>query len=126
MAHFVSQRRKCVRIRNKAAIPWNFSRSLLVYADVTRKEDALMEETSLQGPVLLVNGKLTLMIPLEDGGAEYVACSRGISEVEGQCLKIAIPEWLAGMLRIDEGDIVRVSNWDGKLRIEPNEAKVVQ
>jgi hypothetical protein len=85
-----------------------------------------MEETSLQGPVLKVNGKLTLMIPLEDGGANLVACSRGISEVEGPCLKIAIPEWLAGMLRIDEGDIVRVSNWDGKLQIQPYEAKVVQ
>jgi hypothetical protein len=91
-----------------------------------RKEDAHMEETSLQGPVLKVNGKLTLMIPLEDGGAEFVACSRGSSEVEGSCLKIAIPDWLAGMLRIDEGDIVSVSNWDGEMRIEPNEARVVQ
>ena len=36
-----------------------------------RKEDAQMEETSLQGPVLMVNGKLTLMIPLGDGGAEF-------------------------------------------------------
>ncbi|MBV9888480.1 MAG: hypothetical protein JO119_18205 [Acidobacteria bacterium] len=85
-----------------------------------------MGETSLQGPVLLVNGKLTLMIPLEDGGTEFVACSRGISEVEGPCLKITIPEWLAGMLRIDEGDIVCVSNWDGKLHIEPREARMVQ
>ena len=68
-----------------------------------------MEETSLQGPVLMVNGKLTLMIPLEDGGAELADCSRGISEVAG-----------------DEGDIVPVSNWDGKLRIEPNAPKVVQ
>ncbi len=85
-----------------------------------------MEETSLQGPVLKVNGKLTLMIPLEDGEANVAACPRGISEVEGGCLKIAIPEWLAGMLRIDEGDIVTVSNWDGKLGIEPNEANVVQ
>lgn len=85
-----------------------------------------MEDTSLQGPVLMVNGKLTLMIPLEDGGAEFVDCSRGVSEVEGPCLKIAIPEWLAGVLRIDEGDIVSVSNWDGKLHIQPNEARVVQ
>ena len=85
-----------------------------------------MEETSLQCPVLMVNGKLTLMIPLEDGEAEVAACSRGISEVEGTCLKIAIPDWLAGMLRIDEGDIVRVSNWDGEMRIEPSAAKVVQ
>jgi len=85
-----------------------------------------MEETSLQGPVLMVNGQLTLMIPLGDGGAGVADGSRGISEVAGPCLKIAIPEWLAGVLRIDEGDIVRVSNWDGKLRIEPNETKVVQ
>lgn len=85
-----------------------------------------MEEMSLQGPVLKVNGKLTLMIPLENGGAEVAARSRGISETEGPCVKIPIPEWLAGMLRIDEGDIVRVSNWDGKLRIEPKDAKVVQ
>jgi hypothetical protein len=90
------------------------------------KEDAQMEETSLQGPVLMVNGRLTLMIPLEDGGAEVAACSRGISEAAGPCLRIAIPEWLAGVLRIDEGDIVSVSNWDGKLRIEPNEGQVVQ
>jgi hypothetical protein len=94
--------------------------------EVKRKEDAHMEETSLQGPVLKVNGKLTLMIPLEDGEANVAACSRGISEVEGACLKIAIPEWLAGMLRIDEGDIVRVSNWDGEMYVEPNEARVVQ
>ena len=85
-----------------------------------------MEETSLQGPVLMVNGKLTLMIPLEDGEAEFAACSRGISEVEGSCLKITIPDWLAGVLRIDEGDIVSVSNWDGKLHIAPNEARLVQ
>jgi hypothetical protein len=90
------------------------------------KEDAQMEETSMQGPVLMVNGKLTLMIPLEDGGAEFAACSRGISEVEGSCLKIAIPEWLAGVLRIDEGDIVSVSNWDAKLHIEPKQPRVVQ
>jgi hypothetical protein len=104
---------------------WNFLGLLVVYR-AEAKGGRAMEEVSLQGPVLKLNGKLTLMIPLEDGGAEFVACSRGISEVEGPCLKITIPEWLAGMLRIDEGDIVCVSNWDGKLRIAPNEANVVQ
>jgi hypothetical protein len=29
-------------------------------------------------------------------------------------------------LRIEEGDIVCVSNWDGKLHIQPNEARLVQ
>jgi hypothetical protein len=46
--------------------------------------------------------------------------------VEGACLKIAIPDWLAGVLRIDEGDIVSVSNWDGKLNIAPKQAQLVQ
>ena len=41
-------------------------------------------------------------------------------------LETHVLDWLAGMLRIDEGDIVRVSNWDGKLRIDPNEATSVQ
>jgi len=92
-----------------------------------RKEDAPMNEwTELQGPVLKVNGQLMLLIPLEGGGAEFVDCACGASEVEGPCLKIVIPEWLAGMLRIDVGDIVCVSNWDGKLQIRPSEARLVQ
>ncbi len=95
-------------------------------ASLTRKEDTQMEEPmSLQGPVLKVNGQLMLLVPLEHGGSELVECSRGTSEVEGACLKIAIPEWLAGMLRIEEGDIVCVSNWDGKLQIQPREAQPV-
>jgi len=85
-----------------------------------------MEELmSLQGPVLKVHGQLMLLIPLEDGGSELIDGSRGISEVEGPCLKIVIPDWLAGMLRIEEGDVVCVSNWDGQLHIEPSAARPV-
>jgi hypothetical protein len=73
----------------------------------------------------MINGQLTLLVPVENGGAESMDCSRGISEVAGACLKIAIPDWLAGMLCIEEGDIVGVSNWDGKLRIEPRSALTV-
>jgi hypothetical protein len=79
----------------------------------------------LEGPVLKVNGQLTLLIPLEAGGADLIDCSRGISEVEGPCLKIVIPEWLAGLLRIEEGDLVCVSNSDGKLHIEPSAPRLV-
>lgn len=71
---------------------------------------------SLEGPVLKVNGELMLLIPLVDGGSELVECSRGISEIQGEFLKIVIPEWLAGMLRIEEGDLVSVQS-DGKLHI---------
>jgi hypothetical protein len=45
--------------------------------------------------------------------------SRDASEEEKPWLKIAIPDWLAGMLRIEEGDVVHVSNWDGELEIKP-------
>jgi hypothetical protein len=109
---------------------WRFAPGLVRLKELrrrTRKEDALMNEwTELQGPVLKVNGQLMLLVPLEDGGAEFVDCARGVSEVEGPHLKIAIPDWLAGMLRIDEGDIVCVSNWDGKLQIRPSETRLVQ
>jgi hypothetical protein len=74
---------------------------------------------SLQGPVEKIEGKLVLRIPLEAGGSELIECSRGISEVEKDYLKIAIPEWLAGMLRIDEGSLVSVDNRNGRCNINP-------
>jgi hypothetical protein len=70
----------------------------------------------LEGPVLKVNGELMLLIPLADVGAEVVERSRSISDTQGQFLRIAIPEWLAGVLDIEEGDLVRVES-DGMLRI---------
>jgi hypothetical protein len=75
--------------------------------------------TSLQGPVEKIEGKLVLRIPLEAGGRDLIECSRGISEVEKDYLKIAIPEWLAGMLRIDEGSLVSVDNRNAKCNIHP-------
>jgi hypothetical protein len=72
--------------------------------------------TALEGPVLKVNGELLLLIPLADAGTEAVERSRNISEVQGDFLKIVIPEWLAGMLDIEEGDLVRVES-DGELRV---------
>jgi hypothetical protein len=72
---------------------------------------------SLEGPVLKVNGELLLLIPLADTSSEAVERSRGISEVQGEFLKIVIPEWLAGMLEIEEGDLVRVDS-DGTLDVK--------
>jgi hypothetical protein len=83
------------------------------------------EELSLEGPVLRINGEWMLLIPLEAGGAELVECSRGVSEVQGEFLKIVIPEWLAGVLRIEEGDLVRVQESNGTLNIQPREARPV-
>jgi hypothetical protein len=82
-----------------------------------------MEETqelkviSLEGPVIKKNGQLMLLIPLSEGGEELKECSRGISEVAGDCLKIVLPEWLARMLPVEEGDLVSINNLNGKFNI---------
>jgi hypothetical protein len=77
------------------------------------------EVTSLQGPVEKVDDKLVLRIPLAAGGNELIECSRGISEITEEYLKITIPEWLAGMLRVDVGTVVSVDNKGGKFNIQP-------
>jgi hypothetical protein len=82
-----------------------------------KNEEELKEITSLEGPVVKKDGQLMLLIPLSQGGDELKECSRGISEVEGSCLKIVIPEWLAGVLRIEEGDLINVNNCNGKFNI---------
>ena len=85
----------------------------------------LENELYLEGPVLNIDGQLTLVIPLNVAGTDLIECPRGISEVNGDFLKIAIPQWLAGLLRIDEGDLVRVSNADGELHIVSPNPRVV-
>jgi hypothetical protein len=85
-----------------------------------------MEEVmSLEGPVLMVNGELVLFVPLCAGGAELAECSRGIAEVQGEFLRIIIPEWLAGLLRIEEGDLVCVHNGGGTFHIGPSNPRPV-
>jgi len=85
-----------------------------------------MEEvTSLEGPVLKVNGELVLFIPLNAGGGVLLECSRGVAKVQGEFLKISIPEWLAGLLRIEEGDLVCVHNGGGTFHIGPSNLRPV-
>ena len=80
---------------------------------------------SLEGPVLKINGELMLLISLDDGGSELVECSRGVSEVQGDYLKISIPEWIANMLHIGEGDQVCVHNTDGKFHIVASNSRLL-
>ena len=85
-----------------------------------------MEEVkSLEGPVLKVNGELVLFLPLSAGGDELIELSRGISEVEGEFIRINIPVWLAAVLRIEEGDLVTVHKAGGLFRIGPSEPRQV-
>jgi hypothetical protein len=73
---------------------------------------------SLEGLVMKVNEKLTLVIPLGHQGLESADYSRGVSEAPGEFLKIVIPEWLASMLEIEEGDSVRMRNTDGEFEFQ--------
>ena len=83
------------------------------------------EVMSLEGPVLKVKDELMVLIPLAYGGSQLVECSRGISEVQGEFLKIVIPEWLAGMLRIEEGDLICVHNTGGQFHINATSPRPV-
>jgi len=82
--------------------------------------------TSLQGPVEKIDGKLVLYVPPSAGGDQFIACSKGISEEEGQFLKVVIPEWLAGMLRVENGSLVNVDNKDGKFNIHPVDPRPIR
>jgi hypothetical protein len=72
---------------------------------------------SIEGPVELIDGQLTLLIPLSVGGAQLASLARGIGEVEGEHLKVVIQPWLAEQLRIGAGSLVFVDNKNGKFTI---------
>ena len=72
---------------------------------------------SLQGPVELLDGKFTLRIPLDAGGATLRAAARGISSIDGEFLSVIIPDWLAEKLGITDGSLVAVDNRHGKFNI---------
>lgn len=82
--------------------------------------------TSLRGPIEKIDGKLRLLIPLTTNGDQFIECTRGISEIRGEYLRITIPEWLSGMLRIDEGGLVSIDNENGKFNIHPIEPLPLQ
>jgi hypothetical protein len=79
--------------------------------------DDWLRITCLIGPITEVDGQLQLLIPLVHGGSELGERSRGIGEVQGNFLKIVIPQWLADKLGIQSGMKVEVDNRDGKFNI---------
>lgn len=72
---------------------------------------------SIEGPVDLENGQLTLRIPLIEGGDKLAPYAKGIGEVIGDELVIIIQPWLATQLRIGANSLVFIDNIEGKLRI---------
>ena len=96
------------------------SKSLL--GCIEGNEIAMPEFISLEGPVEMWNGELTLRIPLEAGGAALMDCARGIGQSDGEYLNMVIKPWLAEKLQISNGSIVIVDNRDGKFNITRSEA----
>lgn len=74
---------------------------------------------SIQGPIEKIDGKMVLCIPLAAGGDALANCAKGIGQIEGDLLKVVIPDWLAEKIGISEGTIVNVHNRDGKFNIVP-------
>ena len=72
---------------------------------------------SLEGPVELLKGQLTLRIPLAAGGDKLAPLARMSGHVEGEYLNIVIQPWLAEKLRIGPGSLVFVDNRNGKFTI---------
>ena len=77
----------------------------------------MSETISIEGPVELVNGELTLRIPLDASGEKLATLARGIGKIEGDCLNVTILPWLAEKLRIASGSLVVVDNLNGKFTI---------
>jgi len=77
----------------------------------------MSEKISIEGPVELIDGKLTLQIPLTAGGAVLAPLARGVGEVVGDDLIVVIQPWLAGHLRIVAGSLVHVDSDNGKFTI---------
>jgi len=48
-----------------------------------------------------------------------------LRRMQGNNLRIAIPEWLSGMLRIENGDLVTIDNANGKFNIRPVNARSI-
>jgi len=77
------------------------------------------EVISLEGPVNLYRGELTLRIPLVAGGERLLPYVTGIGVVEGDYLNIVIKSWLAEKLGLVHGSRVAIDNSNGKFNITP-------
>jgi len=77
----------------------------------------MTDPVSLEGPVELIDGHLTVRIPLAAGGDRLAPLTKAIGVVEGEYLSIVIKPWLAETLRIGPGSLVVVDTLNGKFTI---------
>jgi hypothetical protein len=77
----------------------------------------LDQQVWLEGPVELIDGKLTLAIPLDQGGDRLQESAKSISYIANDCLNVVIPDWLAEKIGVAEGTRVQIDNRDGRFNI---------
>jgi hypothetical protein len=80
-----------------------------------------MSKPPITGPVELVNNQFRLLIPLDLGGDELVPLTTRIATVEGDTLKVVIPDFMMKFLNLRAGALVTVDIIDGKFNIRSAE-----
>ena len=65
----------------------------------------------------LIDGRLTVRIPLAVGGDRLAPYARGMGKIDGEYLNVTIPQRLARKLKITEGSRIAVDNQKGKFNI---------
>ena len=85
----------------------------------------MSDVVSIEGPVELEDGRLTLRIPLNEGGDKLAPLTKGIGGIEGDDLVVVIQPWLAEKLSIGAHSLVVVDNTEGKFRITRSAANDV-
>ena len=83
----------------------------------------MMSKLPIQGPIELVNDQFCLMIPLEAGGDELVPLTTKIATVEGDMLKVVVPDWMMKYLGLRVDGLVDIDIVDGKFNIKSAEWK---
>jgi hypothetical protein len=71
----------------------------------------------MTGPVVEYGEFFWLLIPLKDGGKNFVKCAKGVSVVEDGYLKVYIAANVAKGIGIQNGSIVQIDNLNGKLNV---------
>ena len=77
----------------------------------------MSQQVSVECLLKRVDGNLTLQIPLADGGDKLVPLARNIGQVIGDNLVVVVQPWLAEILRIGDGSLVVVHNYNGRFNI---------
>ncbi len=82
-----------------------------------------MSKLPIKGPVELVDAQFCLQIPLDVGGDQLAPLTKGIATVEGDTLKVIIPDWMMKLMNLCIGGLVTVDIVEGKFNIKSAEWK---